>query len=106
MTGEPVHTVSKERMEPEVMFLTECATQISITDSKVKCPHYTLLSAMFSPLHSTTNDEQVGEVPLQSIQSPRKIQTILVGKPSCYHELTLLADNEKWDVKEEKVGPL
>ena len=32
MTGEPVHTASKERMAPEVMFLTEHKPQISITE--------------------------------------------------------------------------
>ena len=31
---------------------------------------------MFSPLHSATNEEQIGEAPLQSIKSPRKIRTI------------------------------
>ena len=36
MTGEPMYTASKERMAPEVMFLTECAPQLSITNSKVK----------------------------------------------------------------------
>ena len=66
MTGEPAHTASKERMVPEVMFSTEHMSQISITDSKVKW----LLCFAFSILRSTTNKEQVGEVPLQSIQSP------------------------------------
>ena len=31
---------------------------------------------MFTPLHSATNEEQVGEAPLQSIQSPRKVRMI------------------------------
>ena len=48
ITGEPVHTASKERMAPKLMFSCECAHQLSITDSKVK-------SAMFSPLHSATD---------------------------------------------------
>ena len=34
VTGELVHTASKGRMEPEVMFLTERMPQLSITDSK------------------------------------------------------------------------
>ena len=44
MTVEPTHTTSKERMVPEVMFLTERMTQLSITDSKVM--HYASLSAL------------------------------------------------------------
>ena len=36
MTGEPMHTALKERMAPEVMFLTERAPYLSITDSNVK----------------------------------------------------------------------
>ena len=54
MTGKPVYTASKERMVPVVMFSTDHAP----------------LSAVFSPLCSITNEEQVGEAPLQSIQSP------------------------------------
>ena len=33
-TGEPVHTVSKERMVPESMILSERKSQLSITDLK------------------------------------------------------------------------
>ena len=36
MTVELVHIASKERMAPEVTFLTKCISQISITESKVK----------------------------------------------------------------------
>ena len=35
-TGEPMHTASKERMVPELMFLSERTPQVSITNSKVK----------------------------------------------------------------------
>ena len=39
MTGEPVHTASKETMTSEIMqFLSELAFQLSITDLKVKWP--------------------------------------------------------------------
>ena len=31
MTGEPMHTASKERMTPELMLLSECAPQLSKT---------------------------------------------------------------------------
>ena len=48
MTGEPTHAASKERMVPEVMFLTEHTPQISITESKVKWL-----------LHIATNEEHI-----------------------------------------------
>ena len=57
MTGEPTHTASKEIRAPELMFSSEHLPQLSITDSKVN-GHYASLSAMFNPLHSTTNEEQ------------------------------------------------
>ena len=38
MTGEPTHTTSKERMEPELMFSSERVPQLSSTDLKVKWP--------------------------------------------------------------------
>ena len=57
MTGEPAHTTSKENRVPELMFSSECVSQLSITDSKVN-GHYASLSAMFSPLHSVTNEQQ------------------------------------------------
>ena len=34
MTGEPTHTTSKERMAPELMFLSKRVPQVSITDLK------------------------------------------------------------------------
>ena len=38
MTGEPVHTTSKERMAPELMFSSE----LSVTELNVKWPlHFT-----------------------------------------------------------------
>ena len=36
MTGEPVHSASKERIAQELMFLSEPVPQLSITDLKVK----------------------------------------------------------------------
>ena len=38
MTGEPTHTTSKERMVPELMFLSERVPQLSKTTSKVQWP--------------------------------------------------------------------
>ena len=38
MTGESAHTISKERTSPDLMFLSEHAPQLLITDSKVKWP--------------------------------------------------------------------
>ena len=35
MTGEPMHTASKERMAPELMFLSERAPQLSSTALKM-----------------------------------------------------------------------
>ena len=73
MTGEPVHTASKERMVSEVLFLTERIPQLSITELKVNWP---LCFTMFS-----THYKQIAvEAPLQSIQSPWKIQTIPIYK--------------------------
>ena len=36
MTGEPTHIASKERMVPELIFLTERTSQLSITNLKVQ----------------------------------------------------------------------
>ena len=36
MTGDPTHTASKEKMAPELMFSSECAPQLSVTDLKVQ----------------------------------------------------------------------
>ena len=44
--GELTHISSKERLEPELMFLTECAPQLSTTDSKVKWPLRLVFSYM------------------------------------------------------------
>ena len=38
MTGEPTHTVSKERMGPELMFLSEHVPQLSKTSLKIQWP--------------------------------------------------------------------
>ena len=38
MTGEPMHTASKEKLVPELMFLSERTPQLSISDSQVKWP--------------------------------------------------------------------
>ena len=39
MTGEPIHTASKERILPELMFSSE---QVPLTDAKVKWPLWSL----------------------------------------------------------------
>ena len=46
MTGEPTHTALKERTAPELKFSSEHVHQLS------------LLSTLFSLLHSATNEEQ------------------------------------------------
>ena len=54
MTGEPTNTTSKETRVPTLMFLSECAPQLSITDSKVKWPlHFT-----FSYVQSVTQHQK------------------------------------------------
>ena len=55
MTGEPMHTTSKEWMVPELMFSSQHAPQLTITESYWLESEYTLVSAMFS---SVTNKEQ------------------------------------------------
>ena len=76
MTGEPTHTISKERMAPALMFFSERVPQLSITlESEVAIMlRFQLCSACYAALRT------VGEVPLQSIQSPWKTLTIPVYK--------------------------
>ena len=38
MTGEPTHATSKEKMAPELIFLSERVPQLSITALKVQWP--------------------------------------------------------------------
>ena len=38
MTGEPTHNASKEKMAPELMFLSERVPQLSQTASQVQWP--------------------------------------------------------------------
>ena len=53
MTGEPMHTASKEGIAPELMISSEHVPQFR------KCSgHYVSLSAMFSTLHNVTNKKQ------------------------------------------------
>ena len=73
MTDEPAYTVTKERMAPEVMFLTELTPQLSITDSKVKWP----LCCYVQPI---SQHYKRRKAPPQSIQSPRKIWMIPIYK--------------------------
>ena len=64
MTGEPVHTASKERMAPELMFSSERAPQLSKPALKVQWP----LLFTFSYFRSVTQhyrQKTVEEVPLQ-----------------------------------------
>ena len=65
MTDEPVHTASKERMALEVMFSTERVPQISIINSKVKCPSRFAFSYV-QPDSQRYEQRTVGEAPLQS----------------------------------------
>ena len=57
MTGELMHTASKERMVPELMFSSERTPQLSKPASKVQWP-LCFASAMFNPLHSDTDEKQ------------------------------------------------
>ena len=108
MTCEPTHTASKERMVPELMSLSKCMPQLSITASKVQQPlHFTF--SYVQPVTQRYQWKTVLESSLQSTQSPRKIRTIpfykhTVGKPClCYRKLTPWAVSEKkWDTKEVK----
>ena len=103
MTGEPTHTVSRERMAPELMFSSERASQLSITDSKAKWP----LCIVFSHVQliiQCYKQRTVLEVPLQY---PHKIRVISVYKhgnhTSRYHESTpWTVSKKKWDTKVDK----
>ena len=57
MTGEPMHTVSKERMAPELMFSSERMPQLSKTASKVQWPLCFAFSYV-QPLHSVIDKKQ------------------------------------------------
>ena len=72
MTGEFVHTTSKKRMVPELMFSSEGMPQLSITDLKVKWFAFSYVQ----PVTQCYKRRTVGELPLQSIQSPQKIWMI------------------------------
>ena len=63
MIGEPMHTTSKERMVPELMFSSECAPQQSETASKVQRPLCFALSYV-QPITQCYRQKTV-EVPLQ-----------------------------------------
>ena len=79
MTGEPTHTASKERMVPELMFLSERAPQLSKTASKVQWP----LRFAFSYVRLITQHYRqitVEEVPLQ--QSTRHKNTMICVPPT------------------------
>ena len=57
MTSEPMHTTSKETMEPELMFHLKKHLNYELL-TQMCSSHYTLLLNMFSPLHSATNEGQ------------------------------------------------
>ena len=61
MTGEPLHTTSKERMAPELMFSSEHVPQLSIT-KQMKWLYFASFSAVFSPLHSITSKEHYNKL--------------------------------------------
>ena len=56
MTGEPAHTAPKERMVPDLMFSPELMPKLLITEKK-RSDCYATFSAIFSLLHSNTNEE-------------------------------------------------
>ena len=64
MTGEPMHTTSKERMAPELMFLSERTPQLSKTASKMQWPLRFAFSYVL-PITQHYRRKTVGEVPLQ-----------------------------------------
>ena len=70
MTGEPVHTTSKKRMAPELMFSSEHVPQLSVTDLKMKWSLCFAFSYV-QPVTQCYKGRTVGEAP-PSIQSPRK----------------------------------
>ena len=56
MTGEPAHTAPKERMVPDLMFSPKLMPKLLITEKK-RSDCYATFSAIFSLLHSNTNEE-------------------------------------------------
>ena len=66
MTGEPVHTASKERMAPELMFSSEHALQLSNTDLESEVV-ITLRFNYVQPITQRYKRRTVLEAPLQSI---------------------------------------
>ena len=87
-TGEPMHTTSKERIAPDLMFLSECIPQLSITDWTVKWPP-ALLSAMFSLLCCTTNESSrrstsAVNMKIQTIHMPQLSAGLKVKWPLCF----------------------
>ena len=64
MTGEPMHTTSKERMASELMFLYERASQLSQTASKVQWPSCFDFSYV-QPVTQRYRRKTVKKVPLQ-----------------------------------------
>ena len=60
MTGEPMHTASKERMVPELTFSSERVTQLSITEVAIML--------CFQLCLAYCTQRTTGEAPLQSIQ--------------------------------------
>ena len=65
-------------MAPELMFLSERASQLSKTASKVQCMAITLHFSYVQPVTQRYKRRTVLELPLQSVQSPRKIRMIPV----------------------------
>ena len=52
MTGEPAHITSKERMVPELMFLSERAPQLSVESEVAITLRYQLCSAHYTVLQT------------------------------------------------------
>ena len=108
MTGEPTHTASKEMMAPEIMFSTEQAPQLSSTALKVQWP----LRFTFSygqPVTQHYKRRTVLHSSLQSVQSPRKIQTVPVYKRTAGKPCIALPRIDTLDFKQKeqrtKVSP-
>ena len=64
MTGEPMHTASKEMMVPEILFSSERVPQLPSTASKVQWPLHFAFSYV-QPITQRYRRKTVEEVPLQ-----------------------------------------
>ena len=96
MTGEPMHTISKERVALNLIILFECTSHHQLLKSEVAIMLHFQLQYVWLLIHFY-EQRIVVEVPLKSIQSLWKIWVTNVGKLSNAN-----ANCEKWNTKEDK----